>query len=167
MVLEVLAPCMQDGSDADVGTEVLAIGGNRGQGLGRSFKQQSIDLGLVLVGHRADRGRKREHHMKIRHREKLSFVHRKPCHRSRPLAFGAVPIPAGIIGDARVRTVLAALDMTAEGGSATNLDRPHDASLVEAHVTGVAVRHASPWRRKMSATSSLGRRASRGLAIYL
>jgi hypothetical protein len=44
---------------------------------------------------------------------------------------------AGIIGDARVRTVLAALDMTAEGGSATNLDRPHDASLVEAHVAGV------------------------------
>src|ERR1700694_5112998 len=28
----------------------------------------------------------------------------------------------------------------------------------------LAVRHASPWRRKMSATSSLGRRASRGLA---
>ena len=49
-------------SDADVGTEVLAIGGNRGEGLGRSLKQQSIDLGLVLVGHRADRGRKCEHH---------------------------------------------------------------------------------------------------------
>ena len=48
-----------------------------------------------------------------------------------------MPIPAGIIGDAGVRTGLASLDMTAEGGSATNLDRPHDASLVEAHVVGV------------------------------
>src|ERR1700730_10853859 len=28
----------------------------------------------------------------------------------------------------------------------------------------LAVRHASPWRRNISATSSLGRRASRGLA---
>src|SRR6202140_5092369 len=28
----------------------------------------------------------------------------------------------------------------------------------------LAVRHASPWRRKMSATSSLGRGGSRGLA---
>src|SRR5580700_10303900 len=52
IVLEVLAPCMQDGSDADVGAKVLAVGRNRGEGLGRSLKQQSIDLGLVLVGHR-------------------------------------------------------------------------------------------------------------------
>src|ERR1700674_3273147 len=29
MMMEVLAPCMQDGGDADVGTEVLAIGGWR------------------------------------------------------------------------------------------------------------------------------------------
>jgi hypothetical protein len=48
-----------------------------------------------------------------------------------------MPIPAGIIGDACVRTVLAALNMTAERGSATDLDRPHDASLVEADVAGV------------------------------
>ena len=137
MVLQLAAPCVQDGGDADVGAEVLAIGGNRDEGLGRSFKQQSIDLGLVLVGHRADRGRKREHQVEIRDRQKLGFARRKPCHRSRPLAFWAVPIPAGIIGDACVRTVLAALDMTAERGSATNLDCRHDASLGEAHVAGV------------------------------
>ena len=56
--LAVPAPTCAGCSDADVGTEVLAIGGNRGEGLGRSLKQQSIDFGLVLVGHRADRGRK-------------------------------------------------------------------------------------------------------------
>src|SRR6202035_3991569 len=61
----------------------------------------------------------------------------KPCRRSRPLAFGAVPIAAGIIGDACVRTVLAALDMTTEGGSATNLDCRHDPPLGQAHVAGV------------------------------
>ena len=137
MVLDVLAPRVQDGSDADVGAEVLPISGNRGEGLGRSFKQQCIDLGLVLLGHRADRGRNREYHVKIPHRQKLGFARCKPCHRSRPLAFWAMPIPAGIIGDACVRTVLAALYMTAERGSATNLDRPHDASLVEADVAGV------------------------------
>jgi hypothetical protein len=36
-----------------------------------------------------------------------------------------------------VGTVLAALDMTTEGGSATNLDCRHDASLGEAHVARV------------------------------
>ena len=36
--MEVLAPCVQDGGDADVGAEVLAIGRNGDEGLGRSFK---------------------------------------------------------------------------------------------------------------------------------
>ena len=66
-MLEGLAPCVQDGDDADFGAEVLAIGGNDGEGLGRSLEQQSIDLGLILVGHRTDRGRKLEYEMKVRH----------------------------------------------------------------------------------------------------
>jgi hypothetical protein len=61
MVIEVLTPCVQDGRHSDVGTEVLAIGGNGGEGLGRSLKQQAIHLGLVLVGNRTDRGWKLEH----------------------------------------------------------------------------------------------------------
>jgi hypothetical protein len=77
MALEVLAPRVQDGSDADVGAELPAIGGNRGEGLGRGFKQHSIDLGFVLVGHRADRGRNRKYHVKIPHRQKLGFARRK------------------------------------------------------------------------------------------
>jgi hypothetical protein len=85
---------VQDGGDADVGTEVLAIGGNGDEGLGRSFKQQSVDLGLVLVGHRADRGRKLEYQVHIGHGQKLGFARRKPCHRGRPLAFWAVPVAA-------------------------------------------------------------------------
>ena len=135
--MEVLAPGVQDGGDADVGAEVLGIGGDGGERLGRGLEQQSIDLGLVLVGDRADRGRQREHEVEIRHRQKLGFARRKPCRRSRPLAFRAVPVAAGIVGDARVGTVLAALDMTAERGGATNLDRRHDAPLGEAHVAGV------------------------------
>ena len=50
VVLEVLAPCVQDGDDADVCTEVLAIGSNGDQRVGCSLKQQSVNLGLVLVG---------------------------------------------------------------------------------------------------------------------
>ena len=46
-------------------------------------------------------------------------------------------IAARIIGDAGVRTVLAALHVAAERGSATNLDCRHDASLGQVQVTGV------------------------------
>ena len=137
MVIEVLTPCVQNGRYSDVGTEVLTIGGNGSEGLGRSLKQQAIHLGLVLVGNRTDRGRKLEHRVKIRHRQKLGCARRKPCRRSRPLAFSAVPIAAAIIGDACVRTVLAAVDMTAERGSATNLDCRHDAPLGKVYVAGI------------------------------
>src|ERR1700674_4183013 len=129
VMLEVLPPRVQDGGDADVGTELLAIGGNDGQGLGRSLKQESIDLGLVLEGNRVDRARKPEHQVKIRDRQELGFARRKPCRRSRPLAFGAVPVAAAIVGDAGVCTVLTALDMTAERRSATILDGRHNTSL--------------------------------------
>ena len=53
--------------------------------------------------------------------------------------------------------VLAALDMPAERRRAAALDRRHHLQLAEAHMAGVGVTPAAPWRRKMSATSSAGR----------
>jgi hypothetical protein len=43
-----------------------------------------------------------------------------------------------------VRAVLAALDVSAERGCATGLDRRHDFELVEAHVTGVGLAPRRP-----------------------
>ena len=59
-----------------------------------------------------------------------------------------------------MRAVLAALDMTAERGGAARLDRRHDAELGKAQMAGVGRAPASPWRRKISATSSFGRDTS-------
>ena len=137
VVLQGLAPGVQDCDDTDVGAEVLAIGGNGDQCLGRSLKQQTVNLGLILVGHRANHGRQREDEMKVRHRQNLSFTGRQPCRRSPRLAFRAVPVAARIIGDAGVRTVRAVLDMTAERSSAAYLNGRNDASLSEVDVAGV------------------------------
>ena len=46
MVLEVLAPSVQDSGDADVGAKVLGIAGNGGERLGCGGEQQSVELGL-------------------------------------------------------------------------------------------------------------------------
>ena len=54
MVIEVLSPGVQDSGEADVGAEVLRIGGDRGERLGRGLEQQSVDLGLVLIGDGTD-----------------------------------------------------------------------------------------------------------------
>ena len=113
MVLEVLAPAVQDSSDANVGAEVLAIGGNGGERFGCGREQPSINVGFILVGDRADCGRQREHYVEVRHRQQFGLARCKPCRSGRPLTLGTVPIAAGVIGDARVGTVFAALDMTA------------------------------------------------------
>jgi hypothetical protein len=51
--------------------------------------------------------------MEIRHRQQLGLARRQPRLGGRPLTLRAVPVAAGVIGDARVRAVLAAFDMTA------------------------------------------------------
>src|SRR5256885_9159153 len=58
MVLEVLAPAVQDSSDANVGAEVLAIGGNGGGGFGCGREHPPITVGLFLVCVRTDSGRR-------------------------------------------------------------------------------------------------------------
>src|SRR5580700_8819459 len=128
---------MQDCGDADVGTEVLAIGGSGGEGLGRRLEQQAIDDGLVLLGDPAKRRRQPEHQVKIRHGQELGFTRRKPCRCRLPLAFSAVPVATGIIGDPRMFTFLTAFDMTAELGSSAKLDRLHNASLRPVYVADV------------------------------
>ena len=47
MVIEVLAPAVQDGSDADVGAEVLGLGRDGGERLGRGRKQVSVSAAAV------------------------------------------------------------------------------------------------------------------------
>ena len=47
--MEVFTPCVQNCRDGDVGSKVLGIGSNDGEGLGRSLQQQPIDGGLILI----------------------------------------------------------------------------------------------------------------------
>src|SRR5436190_10484067 len=123
MMMEVFTPCVQNCRDADVGSDVLGIGSNDGEGLGRSFQQQAIDDGLVLIGDPAKRSRQPEHQVEIRYRQELGFARRKPSRCGLLLAFTAVPIATRVICDPSMLTVLASLDVSAELGSSANLDR--------------------------------------------
>src|SRR5215468_6512699 len=50
MVIERGAPGMEDGKDADAGAEVLGIGRDGDDGLGRGLEQDVVDRSLVVVG---------------------------------------------------------------------------------------------------------------------
>ena len=59
MMLQGLAPGVEHGDDADLGAEVLGIGGDGAQRLGGGPEQDGVDDGLVLEGDRGDRRRQR------------------------------------------------------------------------------------------------------------
>jgi hypothetical protein len=70
-------------------------------------------------------------------------------HRKMPIPARQLPITesahkAGVVCDALVRAALAALDVPAERGCATGLDRRYDLQLGEAHVTGVGLSPRRP-----------------------
>ena len=147
MVGERRAPGVQDGQDADAGAEVLGVGRDRDQRLGRGLEQQIVDHGLVLVGDVGDGRRQREHHVIVRHRQQLGLALGQPFLRRRALALRAMPVAAGVVGDVRVRALLAARDMSAERRRAAALDRRHHLQLAEAHMAGIGL---TP-RRSMAA----------------
>jgi len=66
--MEVLPPCVQDCSDADICTKMPVIGSNGGKSLGRGLEEQSIDFRLVLICDRTDCARKGEDQVTISNR---------------------------------------------------------------------------------------------------
>src|ERR1039458_9430645 len=55
-----------------------------------------------------------------------------------------MPVAAAVVGNDRVRAVLAARDMAAERHRAAALDRTHDLQLVEADVSGIGATPRRP-----------------------
>ena len=138
------APGVQDGGEADARAQMLGVGGDRRQRLGGGPEQEVVDGGLVLERDLGDRRRQGEDDVVIGDRQQLGLALGKPLARRRALTLRAVPIAAGVVGDALMRAVLAALDVPAERGGATGFDRRHDLQLREAHMAGVGLAPCGP-----------------------
>jgi hypothetical protein len=116
------APAVEHGGGANAGAQVPGIGSDRELCLGRCAEQQIVDHRLVLVGNRGDLGWQGEDQMEIADREQVGLAGREPVLRRRALALGTMAIAAGVVGDAAVAAILAALDVAAERGRAAALD---------------------------------------------
>src|SRR6516164_707930 len=82
--------------------------------------------------------------MKVRHRQQLGLARGQPLARGGALTFGAMAVAARIIGNERVRAVLAARDMAAERRRAAALDGRHHLQLVEADVASICLTPRCP-----------------------
>ena len=98
---------MQHGGEADARAEMLRVGGDGDQRLGGSPEQEVVDGGLVVERDGADRRRQGEDDVIGGNRQELRLAFFEPLPRRGALAFRAVAVAAGIIGDAFVRAVLA------------------------------------------------------------
>ena len=144
MIVQVLTPGVQHRDQADLGAEMFGIGGDRAQRLGRGLEQDRVDHRLVLEGDRGDLRRQREDDVEIGNRQQLGLPRGEPLAAGLPLALRAMPVAAGIVGDADRPAGPAALDMAAEFGGPAELDRAHHAPLdaPEMAVMGLPIRLA-------------------------
>ena len=139
MVGHCRTPAVQDRGDADSGSETVRIGGDGEGRFGRGPEQNVVDHRLVVIGDVGDRRRQRVDNMKVRHREQLRLALGKPFLRRRTLALWAMSVAAGVVGNVRVRALLASRNMTPERRRAAALDRAHHLHLAEADVTGIGL----------------------------
>ena len=68
MMVQVLPPGVQHGNQPERGAEMLGVGGDEAQRLGRRLEQDAVDDGLVLEGDLGDRRRHGEDNMEVGHR---------------------------------------------------------------------------------------------------
>ena len=78
-MMKVLSPGMEHRQKTDPGAQMLWVGGNLQQGLGRGAEQDGVNHPLVLEGQGRERLRQREDHMKVLNRQKLGGTLLKPC----------------------------------------------------------------------------------------
>ncbi len=124
-----MTPTMEHGEEADLGAEVLGIGGNGLQGFGGGPEQNAIDYFFVLIGDRGNLFRQRKDDVKVLGVKKFGATIFKPFRAGERLAFWAMAIGAGVVSVALMAAAVALLEMTTENGGPADLDRMHDAAL--------------------------------------
>lgn len=134
---QILSPGMQNGDEADLTRQVLGIGRDRAQGLGGGVKQDLVDHGLVLVRDRGDLLGQCEDHVEIVDGNEVGLTVFQPLRAHQGLTLRTVPIAATIERDALMTAGVTLLDVSAERGGATALDRAHDTALPAAE--GISV----------------------------
>ena len=158
--MQVLSPGVEHGHQPDLGAEVLGIGGDDAQRLGRRLEQDGVDHGFVLEGDLGDRRRHGEDDMEVRHRQQIGLAVRQPLGTGQPLALRAMPVAAGIIRDADLAAAVALLNVSAQGCRAAGFDCAHDAAL---GIAELLARDCEPSCRRACADAAGSSEPSRGL----
>jgi hypothetical protein len=100
MMLQGLAPGVQQRDRADLCAEVLLIGGDVAQCLGRGSEQDGVDGALVLERDLSCRCRQGEDDVIVGYRQQLGLTCLEPFGACQALALRAMPVTAGVVSAA-------------------------------------------------------------------
>ena len=130
MMLQPLPPRVQDHQPADGGPEALRVGGDleqRGRG---GAKEEVVHDALVDERQPREHLRHREDDVHVADGQQFLLARRDPVVAGRGEALGAMPIPAAVVREGRLRTPLTAIPMPAQRGRAALDEGPEDASML-------------------------------------
>ena len=133
--MQVLAPGVQHRNKTDLSAEMLRVGRDGAQRLGRGPEQDCIDRRLVLERALGCRRRQGEHDMEVRHRQQLGLTGSEPLGARLPLALRAMPVAARVVGAADEAAVGAGLGMATQRRRPAQLDSAHHPPLDTAEVS--------------------------------
>ena len=142
MVLQPLAPRVEDHQPANVATQALRIPGDLEQGVGGGLKQPVVHHALVDERETGERLRHREDDVDVADREQLLLASRDPRVPRRGQTLRAMPIAAAVVPEGRLRALVTAIAVPAERRGATLRDRPEDAPMVPADPGAVCLQEA-------------------------
>jgi hypothetical protein len=173
MMMQGVAPGMQDREEAQVGAEMPRIAGDREEGFGHGLQQARLERARVLQPDRAEGMREREDHMEGGDVEECRCTGGQPRRVGAPLALGAMPVATGVLGPLGVVTVVALHLVASEGRRPAGRDGPQGPPLLGgdgpaiAGEIGVAIRpdHVRHCEGRAAQTSASRGQASSGLGV--
>ena len=158
MMLETLPPRVEHHEPANSGAEAFRIRRDPQQRLRGRPKQEVVDDALVGERQARQRLRHREDDMDVADGQELRFPGRHPGVPRGGQAPGTMAVPAAVVREGRLRTLLTSIAVPTERRGAALRDRAEHTAMRPGHPGVVGLQEAiAACRRTMSATSKGGR----------
>ena len=144
MLHEVLSPGVQDADEPDLCSQVFRVFREFRKSLRNGFEQDPIEDFLIPEDKRIQLIRNGENNVKVRYGKQVFFPVLDPLFLLQELAFGTVPVSAGVVRDHLCPTVLTLIHVATQISCAASFYCAHSAKTIRGHGMGAAVIRAVP-----------------------
>ena len=133
-------PGVQDRREAEVAAEMARIAPEGGERLGDGPEEEGVEPPGVALSECVQGVRQREDHVEVGDGEQVGPAGVEPALLGEGLAFRAMAVATGVVGEAFGPAGIASFAMAAEGGGTTAFDGVHGAALGAGQRVGLAIR---------------------------